>query len=184
MQNSVSTSPKRKPAAARKLRLVPRPAGLQSANLEALKRDLLAELAPQTALQRSVAQNLADNEMELVTLRERKNLIFWEAALQAMWQLLCATSDRDKAWELARAWASGDAGAAAQIGAQDIDPEFALNAAHFETFQPVAMIDTQIDRLERRRRQLHEDLTRLKALLPIAPDLPDAELVETLPHAT
>lgn len=145
--------------------------------LAELEQTLLAELAPKTAIQRTVAQNIASNEVELLTLRERGQLIFWGGAAREMHSLVSATLDDAEAWDLARAWASGVRDASVKIEALGIEEEFALNAAHVEAFQILGNIDTQIDRLERRRRQLLDDLQRLKSATPIAPDIEDAELV-------
>lgn len=163
------------PAAARTLQ--PRPASLDCAELAALEEEIVAELAPQGALQRSVAENIARNEIEIRTLGARKSLLFWGAAEREMGRRLFRHFDRQNAADCAQAWAAGSPEAAAAIAERDIDPEHALNAAFIETAPIIGGIETQIHRLEHRRRQLQADLRRLQDLARARPEIEDAEVV-------
>lgn len=163
------------PAAARTLQ--PRPASLDCAELAALEEEIVAELAPQGALQRSVAENIARNEIEIRTLGARKSLLFWGAAEREMGRRLFRHFDRQNAADCAQAWAAGSPEAAAAIAERDIDPEHALNAAFIETAPIIGGIETQIHRLEHRRRQLQTDLRRLQDLARPRPEIEDAEVV-------
>ena len=161
----------------RALALKPRPAVQNSTELTALEQQILEELAPCGVLQRSVAENIARNEIEIRSMSARKTLLFWEEAARSMGQLLFAQMEMHAAQTLARDWAGGNPEAQARIAKLEIDPEQALNRAFISTLPFVSMIEGQIDRLERRRRHLHEDLTRLQALTLPAADIEDAEIV-------
>ena len=170
---------KRKPRAAPEAtkKLQPRPASLNGAELAVLEARIIEELVPRGALQRSVAENIARNEIEIRTLDARKSLIFWGAAAKQMGQLLFPHLDRQAASDCAQAWAAGCPKAVQAIAKLDIDPEHALNAAFIETVQIIGMIETQIYRLEHRRRHLHADLRQLQAFPRTAPEIEDAEVL-------
>ena len=131
--------------------LQPRPASLDGAELAALEERITRELAPQGALQRSVAENIARNEIEIRTLGARKALLFWGAAESEMGRRLFRHFDRQNAEDCAQAWATGCPEAAAAIAEHGIDPEHALNAAFIKTAPVIGGIETQIHRLEHRR---------------------------------
>ena len=173
------TIAKRKPAPAQgtATTLQPRPASLDGAELAALEEQTIDELVPRGALQRSVAENIARNEIEIRTLGARKALLFWGAAAREMGQLLFLHLDQQDAMACAQAWAAGCPEAAAHIAELGIDPEHALNSAFIATVHVVGMIETQIHRLEHRRRQLHADLRRLQDLARAAPEIEDAEVL-------
>ena len=162
-------------AAARTLQ--PRPASLNGAELAALEVQITRELAPQGALQRSVAANIARNEIEIRTLGARKSLLFWGAAEREMGKRLFRHLDRQAASDCAQAWAAGCPKAVQAIAKLDIDPEHALNAAFIEMAPVIGGIETQIHRLEHRRRQLQADLRRLQDLARARPEIEDAEVV-------
>ena len=111
------------------------------------------------------------------TLGARKSLLFWGAAEREMGRRLFRHFDRQNAAECAQAWAAGSPEAAAAIAAHDIDPEHALNAAFIEMAPVIGGIETQIHRLEHRRRQLHADLRQLQTLPRAAPEIEDAEVL-------
>ena len=157
--------------------LQPRPASLHSTELHALEARIIEELAPQGALQRSVAENIARNEVEIRTLGARKALLFWGAAAREMGPLLFLHLDQHDAIACATDWAAGCPQAEAQIAEFGIDPEHALNAAFVATAHVVGLIETQIHRLEHRRRQLHADINRLQTMARPAPEIEDAEVL-------
>lgn len=121
--------------------------------------------------------NIARNEIEIRTLGARKALLFWGAAEREMGKRLFRHLDRQNAEDCAQAWATGCPEAAAAIAEHGIDPEHALNAAFIETAPVIGGIETQIHRLEHRRRQLHADLRRLQDLARALPEIEDAEVV-------
>ena len=170
---------KRKPRVAPEAtkKLQPRPATLNGAELAVLEARIIEELVPRGAFQRSVAENIARNEIEIRTLGARKALLFWGAAAREMGQLLFLHLDQQDAMACAQAWAAGCPEAAAHIAELGIDPEHALNAAFIATVHVVGMIETQIHRLEHRRRQLHADLRRLQDLARATPEIEDAEVL-------
>jgi hypothetical protein len=157
--------------------LQPRPASVESTELRALEERIIEELAPQGALQRSVAENIARNEVEIRTLGARKALLFWGAAAREMGALLFLHLDQRDAEACAADWAAGCPKAATQIAALDIDPEHALNAAFILTAPVSGMIETQIQRLEHRRRQLHADLRQLQTMPRATSAIEDAEVL-------
>ena len=159
------------------MELQPRPASRNGKEMAELEQKIIEELAPRGALQRSVAENIARNEVEIRTLGARKSLLFWGAAEREMGRLLFRHFDRQNAADCAQAWAAGSLEAAAAIAKHDIDPEHALNAAFIETAPIIGGIETQIHRLEHRRRQLQADLRRLQDLARARPEIEDAEVV-------
>jgi hypothetical protein len=168
------------PAQTLPLGLYARPQSQNSAELAQFERQLLDELDPKTPFQRAVARNIASNEIEILVLRERQSLIFWDAAKRSMFELLCGKLADAEALELARAFACGESDATARIRAYGYDPEVALNSAYASASGITALITIQIERLERRRRQLYEDLARIKAVSSAQTGsmIADAELIE------
>jgi hypothetical protein len=162
------------------LGLYARPQSQNSAELAQFERQLLDELDPKTPFQHAVARNIASNEIEILVLRERQSLIFWDAAKRSMFELLCGKLADAEALELARAFACGESDATARIRAYGYDPEVALNSAYASASAITALITIQIERLERRRRQLYEDLARIKAVSSAQTGsmIADAELIE------
>jgi hypothetical protein len=154
-----------------------RPASLNSEELTAQEEALIAELDPQSGIQRFVAQNLARNESEIQSLSARKTLIFWDMAAREMRQELMRHLDQSAAEACARAWGAGQSEASAEIAALGIDPEQVLNVAFITAAPVISLIETQIDRLERRRRQLHEEFRNLKDRTPIPAEIEDAEVL-------
>lgn len=168
------------PAHTLPLGLHARPQSQNSAELAQFERQLLDELDPKTPFQHAVARNIASNEIEILILRERQSLIFWDAAKRSMFELLCGKLADAEALELARAFACGESDATARIRAYGYDPEVALNSAYVSASGITALITIQIERLERRRRQLYEDLARIKAVSSAQTGsmIADAELIE------
>lgn len=168
------------PAQTLPLGLHARPQSQNSAELAQFERQLLDELDPKTPFQHAIARNIASNEIEILVLRERQSLIFWDAAKRSMFELLCGKLADAEALELARAFACGESDATARIRAYGYDPEVALNSAYASASAITALITIQIERLERRRRQVYEDLARFKAVSSAQTGsmIADAELIE------
>lgn len=144
---------------------------------------MLTELNPATPLQASIARDIAGNDADLTMMRMRRNMILWQKAVTPMYTMLRKTGelDDDSARDLAKGWATGMPQAEDLIRGFGIDPEFAHNQAFIENFLLIDGIDKQVERLERRRRQLLDDYRRLKSASEdrsrMSTQIADAELV-------
>lgn len=146
-------------------------------------KQMVTELAPKTPLETSIVHDIACNDADLTMMRARRNMILWQKAITPMFGMLRKTVDLDDAAarELAKDWATGLPQAEGRIRTLGIDPEFAHNQAFIENFLLIDAIDKQIERLERRRRQLLDDYRRMKPVpehrLRSSEQIADAELV-------
>lgn len=144
---------------------------------------MLIELNPVTPLQASIARDITGNDADLTMMRMRRNMILWQKAVTPMYIMLRKSGglDDDAAQQLAKSWAMGALQAEAHIRELGIDPDFAHNQAFIENFLLIDAIDKQIERLERRRRQLLDDYRRMKSASEdrsrTSRQIADAELV-------
>ena len=131
------------------------------------KHDIIAymeELGPRTALENALAADIAAVSVEYDQLRARKHMLMWQKAIQPMFDLLTrkASVDAQESETLAIAWAQGSPEASAKIVSLGIDPEVAHNEAFVANIYLFEMLDKQIERLERRRRNLLSDYRQLQ----------------------
>lgn len=126
---------------------------------------MLTELNPVTPLQASIARDITEIDADITMMRMRRNMIRWQKAVTPMFMMLRKSGelDDDAAQKLAKGWATGMPKAEDRIRGLGIDPEFAHNQAFIENFLLIDAIDKQIERLERRRRQLLDDYRRMKS---------------------
>ena len=141
--------------------------GADIASLGAKADELVAELAPTTALEHSIARDIAGSNAELTQLRARKNLVLWQKAITPMYDLIRmeGSCDEGQSRDLAIAWASGASNAQEKIADLGVDPEIAHNQAFIANVLLIELMDKQIERLEGRRRKLLEDY---RCMQPIA----------------
>lgn len=139
-----------------------RPPGAD-ARLTHAQEQLLGELSPSNPLQSSIARDIVAIDGDLALLPKRRNTILWQSAITPMYGLIRrhAACDDDQARDLATTWAMGSEDAAAAIIAFGIDPAIAHNQAYIENILLIKEIEQQIERLERRRRHLLADYSRL-----------------------
>lgn len=125
---------------------------------------LVACFAPRTAFEAHLATEIAGLILEQNQLRDRKHMIMWQKAIQPMFTLLTGIAglDETQSAQLARAWAQGSDEATAKIISLGIDPDIAHNEAYVNNIRLLDLIDTQIERLERRRRNLFADYRKLR----------------------
>lgn len=154
-------------------------------------RKILDELAPKTALETSLATDIAEIDIEISMIRERKNMLLWQCAAQPMFLLIRKTGiyDDTTAGDLARAWITGSQKAEKTILALGIDPDFAHNLAFTENILLIETIDKSIERAQRSRRKLLDDYNRLQQVgsedkRRVRGDTIDAELVTERSHGT
>ena len=117
------------------------------------------ELGPRTALEKALAADIAAVSVEYDQLRARKHMLMWQKAVQPMFDLLTrkASVDAQQSETLALTWAQGCSDASAKIVSLGVDPEVAHNEAFVANIYLFEMIEKQIERLERRRRNLLAD---------------------------
>jgi hypothetical protein len=157
--------------------------GAQGRALGIMFDQFMSELAPVTPLETSIARDIASNDADLTMMRARRNMILWQKAITPMYAMLRKLDGLDDAvaGEMAKDWASGMPEVDDRIRALGIDPEFAHNQAYIENFLLIDAIDRQIERLERRRRQLLDDYRRMKPAperrARVTEQIADAELL-------
>lgn len=157
--------------------------GAEGRDLGIMMDEVMHELAPVTPLETSIARDIASNDADLTMLRARRNMILWQKAITPMFAMIRKLDGLDDAvaGEMAKGWASGVPEVEDRIRALGVDPEFAHNQAYIENFLLIDAIDKQIERLERRRRQLLDDYRRMQPArerpMQIAEQIADAELV-------
>lgn len=122
------------------------------------------ELGPRTALEKALAADIAAVSVEYDQVRARKHMLMWQKAVQPMFELLThkASVDAQQSETLAIAWAQGCPEATAKIVSLGIDPEVAHNEAYVANIYLFEVVDKQIERLERRRRNLLSDYRQLQ----------------------
>jgi hypothetical protein len=164
--------------------------GIDGRDAALKRRKILDELDPKTALETSIAIDIAADDIEINMLRERKNMLLWQFAAQPMFLLIRGTGiyDDATAGDLARAWITGSQEAEEEIFSLGIDPEFAHNLAFTENVLLIEMMEKSIERLQRSRRKLMDDYNRLKQVgkdyRRVRGDTIDAELFTERPHGT
>lgn len=122
------------------------------------------ELGPRTALENDLTADIAAVTVEYDQLRARKHMLMWQKAVEPMFNLLTrkASLDAQQSETLALAWAQGCPEACVKIVSLGMDPEVAHNEAFVANIFLFEMLDKQIERLERRRRNLISDYRQLQ----------------------
>ena len=122
------------------------------------------ELGPRTALEKALAADIAAVSVEYDQLRARKHMLMWQKAVQPMFDLLTrkASVDAQQSETLALTWAQGSPETSAKIVSLGVDPEVAHNEAFVANIHLFEMLEKQIERLERRRRNLLADYRQLQ----------------------
>ena len=133
------------------------------ADADSMREALVSELAPTTGLQRVVAQNIAENEADLLGLRHRHNAILADGARTALDEALTPHFEAAERRDVVEGWESNSRKANAMIERLGIDPEMPLNLAWLRLAPILTSLSAQIAALERRRRHLIEDYERLQA---------------------
>ncbi|KQI71244.1 hypothetical protein AN191_13175 [Loktanella sp. 5RATIMAR09] len=127
------------------------------------QEELLEELSPSTPIAVSIARDIIMVDGELALLPKRRNTILWQSAITPMFDLLRRSEgcDDKQAEDLAIAWAKGCRDAEGAIISLGVDPTIAHNQAYLENILLIGNMEKQIERLERRRRQLLVDYSHL-----------------------
>lgn len=138
--------------------------GMAAANYTHGINAYIDELGPRTALEKDLAADVGAVTVECDQLRARKHLLMWQKAVEPMFNLLTrkASLDAQASETLALAWAQGCPDASARIVSLGMDPEVAHNEAYVANIYLFEILDKQIERLERRRRNLLADYRQLQ----------------------
>ena len=124
---------------------------------------LTAQLAPADGLQELVAHDIAENEVDLLTLRHRRNALLQEAGRVILDEALTPLVDAEERASLISTWAFKPLDAEERLIELGISMEMPMNEAWLRLAPLVTSLSTQIAALERRRRHLLADYERLQA---------------------
>ncbi|MCV2877639.1 hypothetical protein OE699_02135 [Sedimentimonas flavescens] len=148
---------------------------------------LFHELAPVSAYEKLVAQNIIANEQQAMDLRKRRDAILRHRAGDMIALKLVRRRDRKEAGpdpqsdadirELVRAWIFCEQGASGAIADHDIDEERALTDAYIEYADLLNDIGKQLNQLENRRRRLRDDYRTLQIERHASETIEDAEIL-------
>lgn len=136
---------------------------LDLATVEGIRCGLMAELAPANGLQELVAKNIAENEIDLLTLRHRRNGLLSEAGRIALEDALTPLVDARERASLVYTWHLNALKAQGRLNELGIFTDMPMNEAWQRLDPFVICLSNQIAALERRRRHLLADYERLQA---------------------
>lgn len=142
---------------------IDRSGDLDFATVEDIRWGLMAELAPANGLQELVAHNIAENEIDLLTLRHRRNGLLSEAGLVTLDKALTPLVDAKERTSLMSTWSINPLKAHGRLKELGISMHMPMNEAWLRLAPLVTSLSNQIAALERRRRHLLADYERLQA---------------------
>lgn len=147
-------------------------------DVEALKQALRDELRVETALEKSIADDLVDIECQRLMMRMVRERIQFNAAKAQLYETLSrrmileagasatdtASIGRDAESMVSR-WSEGDPDAFAEIASRGISIDDALARSVLELVPQMEIFEKQCDRLADRSRRLMVDLERARGFM-------------------